>query len=426
MSKSRCIYDNYDNLSYITVQDEYVDRGTILSKGLILCILPPNYTINAVVSNPDGNQIYGSIFPCIKNIPSDINTARKNIDTFYSVLDDNYDTIYSKNYGSDVSLLSTDYELYNDDKLTITDYGTYVQFVGPTVYMNNNMEYNIPYSTNIRLNIKNIYNEFDAEARINTNVLMYNNILTFVDNEEPQLLRNCMVEENNALNIKYTNNTSNAHTLLLWNENYVYNSTLIVEKTIAQNKDFTEFYYYNNTITIPSSNYTRIELIPYVDAPNYTCSLKTGTLPEGLYLNEFTGEIRNTENVTSIQSGVYNITVVCDNGNISMSYSLTINVIDNYLGYEPEYKFTTNNNITITPVNTFTGVRSSDNLPTGLSIDRVTGVITGRITTSFNDNIKVNYSEIYLNNNAENFIQCYNTFNLIVSNVIIKNIIILC
>lgn len=423
MSKSyTCIYDVIDDESFRSVQDEYIETGAKIYDALCLYILPPNNTINATVTL--SNNELSPLKLAIRNIPSDDNIFAL-VNCSYTITDDTGNDIYNANYGSNVSLLSTDYNLYNNDTLTIVDDKTYVQFDGPTFYFQNRF-FPLTSINGEGICIKNEYNYFYTYTDY-YNPIVYNNIFTLATDDDPIYIPQYETIENNVLHINYTNDTSNANILVLYNDwttGLPANTRVTVQKTITENnKAITSFYYANNTITIPSSNYTRIELIPYTDGTNYTCSLETGTLPEGLELLS-TGVIRNTENVSSIQSGVYNITVVCDNGSSSMSYSLTINVIDNYLGYEPVYKFTTNNNITITPVNTYTGVYLSDNLPTGLSIEN--GVITGRITTSFNDNIKVNYSENNVVNNASNIIESYNTFNLIVSNVIIKNIVILC
>ena len=658
MSKSyTCIYDVIDDESFRSVQDEYIETGATIRDCLYLYILPPNYIIDATVTI--SNNELSPLRLAISEFPSYLDSIPyDDINCGYYVTDDNDNDIITENYGSNISLLSTDYNLYNDDTLTITRNNTYIQFNGPTFYY--------PYwvfpmhSINGSVNIKNKYNHFYI-YNVNDYVVLYNNILTFHDGNIPIYYPQYETVENNVLHIKYSNNTNNAQTLILYNDwttglpantrvtvqktitpaftceydlqtfnipvnstfttspvvsqgteinfsvnilptgftfnnetgeitcnisqsgsynitvtaqdnifvktidltfnivqtNYIYNNsyplqsniqivpinppvstiegtitfnnilpsnssfnsetgiiqlsnitdpseiTIQMNETLANttisltriiniintsdndviylgtqfsyvtnilitlhpyhlansytlvngllpsglslntssgvisgtttvtgqyeltiqsgeltqtitiniNKAITSFYYANNTITLPSSNYTKIELIPYTDGTNYTCNLETGTLPEGLELLS-TGVIKNNEYLSNIQSGVYNITVICDNGS-SISYSLTINVIDNYLGYETVYNFMTNSNITITPVNTYTGLYSSDNLPDGLSIEN--GIITGIITRRFISNIKVNYSENNVVNNASNIIESYCTFQLLIS-----------
>ena len=165
------------------------------------------------------------------------------------------------------------------------------------------------------------------------------------------------------------------------------------------------FNYALATITIPSSGFREIILLPNISASVYECTLGSGSLPEGMELQP-DGTIRTTG--ATLPIGEYHIVINCVLESNTLTSAMTINVVStDMFVYPSSSNFTIKSDININPetvpqsyVNTF----SATGLTPDLTIDPVTGVISGSTTIKQLITPQVICESVYTNLNASNTI----------------------
>ena len=148
-----------------------------------------------------------------------------------------------------------------------------------------------------------------------------------------------------------------------------------------------------STFSYPKSTYSiakgvSFSVTPSVSGESVTYSVSSGSLPTGLTLNASSGVISGTPTQSVSNSQV---TIVAENAMGSKSFSLTFNVLASISSFsypQSEYTLTKNTFFSVAPSvsgDSITYSITSGSLPTGLTLNSETGVISGTPSQSVSD-----------------------------------------